>query len=679
MSNVKFNEVLNMSEHSLVVSGFDLRGDDLSNIYFKLHNSLTFLDEICVKDSVVSLISEVSLDCSGSDEFLFPNLTLMYKNDRLSNSYVDISWENYNEGILKIEGLNNSVIIQTLTSSKNKSVEIEDVLVFNLSGDGSLSNPFKIYSCDELNQVRLNLDYYFELKKNINCNGFDFSPIGNSTDKFTGGFFGNKFKIMYLTIDSSAFSGSSIGFDYVGLFGAGDGADVSSLHLENLKIVGTNGDYVGGLFGSVSNSQINNIIVTGSVVGKNNVGGIVGFSSSTNIFDSYFSGSVVGSDFVGGIIGKNLGSVQNSFSIVDLVGNSNFDVIGTGGLFLNNFWLEKSGNPSSSLAGAKIENENSDYFNYKNAPMDVWDSNIWNWDFVGLPNFEFTDEDSDGVKDVLDKLIGEISDIETNLDDIDVDGTSDWVSNDDLILSFSEGGDKFLEIEKDLTIYPFYMEDVVIEIKDDSNDNNILLSGFDLRGNETKTIYFKFKESSSFYDYICIKDEEINSISKVSEECDEDNEYIFENVITMSSSGKKSNEHIDISWENYDDKLLKIEGLNNSAVVQFDKSTSSSSTSSSDSTTSSSTSSNSSSLEILPVLESSDDIVAGVQSATLVEENKVEDVEPVLDTKIISPINEKLILEINESSTFLNESSGFECSLWKCKIPIGAVVLWLIW
>jgi hypothetical protein len=672
MSNVVFNEVLNMSEHSLVVSGFDLDLElgDFSNLFFKLHNSLTFKDEICVKDSKFSLVDEVSVGCLETDEFLFSNLSLMFENDLITNSNIIISWENYSESILKIEGLNNSVVIQTLVKNLNN---LSDLELFNLTGVGSINNPYKIYSCLELDQVRFNLDSYFELMENINCNGFDFLPIGDIENKFTGGFFGNKFKIMYLGIDSSNFNNS----DYVGLFGVGDYVEVSNLYLENLDIE-SEGDFVGGLFGSVSNSNINNVIVSGSISGSDYVGGLVGSSNLSNIYTSYFSGSVSGSDYVGGVVGENLGSIEDSFSVVTLTGDSYVDGIGYGGLFSNNYFFDESDEMEDFFNGVNVSSEN--YFYYLNAPVDSWDLEIWNFDFKSLPNFDFTDEDSDGVKDVIDRLVGDNYDIDTNVDDIVVEGTSDWVEDEELILTFSYDDIIFLEIEKDLSIYPFYMENLVIEIENNSYENSILLNGFDLKGDESKIIYFNFNEDDNFDNSICIRDEEINSISKISDDCDLENEFFFEEVISMEDGELVSIDYINISWENYDDRIIKIEGLNNSAVVQFVKIENYSSSTYSSSSSIFSNSSISSS-RVLPISESDENIVFESKNIDSNQEDSSEKSEPILEIESSPNVDEDLNTDLNETFEDILEenNSNFTCSFWKCKMPVGAVALWLIW
>ncbi|MDZ7723536.1 MAG: GLUG motif-containing protein [candidate division KSB1 bacterium] len=126
--------------------------------------------------------------------------------------------------------------------------------------------------------------------------GAGFSPIGNSTTKFTGYYNGGDHSIDNLFINRPA-------TDYIGLFGYVDGATIKNIGVTNVDISGEY--YVGGLVGYNNNSSaVNNSYSSGSVTGNNRyVGGLVGqnYNSST-ITNSYSSGSVTGSaDYTGGL------------------------------------------------------------------------------------------------------------------------------------------------------------------------------------------------------------------------------------------------------------------------------------------------------------------------------------------------------------------------------------------
>ena len=142
------------------------------------------------------------------------------------------------------------------------------------------------------------------------------TPIGNSSTKFTGNYDGDGYTISNLFIDRSS-------TDLIGLFGYTDGADISDIGIENCDITGNN--TVGGLVGyNYDNSDISNSYSTGSVTGTNDfVGGLVGDNRDSDISNSYSTGDVSGKNYVGGLVGHNFTStVSNSYSTGDITGDS---------------------------------------------------------------------------------------------------------------------------------------------------------------------------------------------------------------------------------------------------------------------------------------------------------------------------------------------------------------------
>ena len=161
------------------------------------------------------------------------------------------------------------------------------------SGD-SEADAYIIYNKDQLNLLaeRVNTgsgdDYaasgysgkYFRLGANItysNTSVWDnttstennYTPIGNSNNKFKGHFDGKEYTVSGIRISASNY--------YNGLFGNLDGATVKNVILSDARIMST-AQYCGGIAGYCSSSTITNCWVKSNVcVGKNNyVGGIVG-------------------------------------------------------------------------------------------------------------------------------------------------------------------------------------------------------------------------------------------------------------------------------------------------------------------------------------------------------------------------------------------------------------------
>ena len=107
------------------------------------------------------------------------------------------------------------------------------------------------------------------------------------------------------------------GTNDVGLFGYATGGIINNVGLLSVKIQGR--EYVGGLVGRNSSSDITNSYATGAVTStRYNVGGLVGFNSGT-ITNSYTMGAVKGVRSVGGLAGFNSDTITNSYATGDAV------------------------------------------------------------------------------------------------------------------------------------------------------------------------------------------------------------------------------------------------------------------------------------------------------------------------------------------------------------------------
>ena len=131
------------------------------------------------------------------------------------------------------------------------------------------------------------------------------TPLGNSTTKFTGSFDGLGHTISNLTINRGA-------TDNVGLFGFTAGASTSDrVTISNLGLLGatvTGRDYSGALVGHAVNTTINNASASGPVTGRAGVGGLIGYAQDVNISQSYAASDVTGTGInVGGLVGRSFG------------------------------------------------------------------------------------------------------------------------------------------------------------------------------------------------------------------------------------------------------------------------------------------------------------------------------------------------------------------------------------
>jgi The GLUG motif len=233
------------------------------------------------------------------------------------------------------------------------------------AGDGSSGNPYQIATLDNLYWLTQNsTDWgdYFIQTADIDADStstwdFDngFSPIGNSTNKFSGSYDGDghtvsNLKIQRFTTSDLGFfgytaSGSVIknlvienadiqGKNYIGVLVGVDSSTISNCY--STGVLG-NGSYIGGLVGSTidnsgltppppppgkallkvttQNSTISNCYSNVSIsngTSQSSCGGLVGYNTLT-ISNCYSTGSVSGSG-TGGLVGTNTGTISNCYS-----------------------------------------------------------------------------------------------------------------------------------------------------------------------------------------------------------------------------------------------------------------------------------------------------------------------------------------------------------------------------
>ena len=137
------------------------------------------------------------------------------------------------------------------------------------------------------------------------------TPIGNSSQPFTGTLDGAGHSVSGIYINSEA--------DYQGLVGyLGSGGALQNLGVKASYIKGRN--RVGGVCGE-DWGTVNNCYNTGNVTGNSQVGGVCGYKQG-NVTNCYNTGNVTGSDAVGGVCGTNNGTVTNCYNTGSVTGSS---------------------------------------------------------------------------------------------------------------------------------------------------------------------------------------------------------------------------------------------------------------------------------------------------------------------------------------------------------------------
>ncbi len=176
-----------------------------------------------------------------------------------------------------------------------------------------------------------------------NWNGYlGFSPIGNSSQPFSGSFYGKGYTISNLTITRPDET-------YVGFVGYADDATLANITLEGVDYSGNR--LVGSLVGYMKNSAIIHCQVSGAVRGKYHTGGLSGSVYNSIIMSSSSAVSVRSravftqgdGKYTGGLVGYLRNStVMTSFSSGIVVATSN-----AGGFLGNATWSDVINNFST--------------------------------------------------------------------------------------------------------------------------------------------------------------------------------------------------------------------------------------------------------------------------------------------------------------------------------------------
>jgi hypothetical protein len=182
----------------------------------------------------------------------------------------------------------------------------------------------EIQTCQQLQDMSHFLSGDYNITNNINCTGFNFTPVGNITNPFIGTLEGNGYNISNLLINISPSN------DFNGLFGYTLSATVNNLTLTNTQIIGN--QFSGPLAGYFRDSTINHVSSENvNIRGGQFSGGLVGYSFDSNFNHTSSSGflTIVSNTNAGGLIGRTDedSNVYNSFSSVN-INTTSRDTIG---------------------------------------------------------------------------------------------------------------------------------------------------------------------------------------------------------------------------------------------------------------------------------------------------------------------------------------------------------------
>jgi hypothetical protein len=192
-----------------------------------------------------------------------------------------------------------------------------------LTGSGTSTSPYLIYTYAQVDSVRNHLTSHFRLMADIDASssetdnsGAGFAPIGSTSKYFRGYLHGGGHVINNLHINRTSSSG-------IGLFGAIlTTAVIDSIGLTNVSILGYS--KACALVAENCYATVKDCYATGSVQSASSdlIGGLVAYNNSGTITGCSFSGSVSGLKYVGGLTGENDGVIKNSSAKGKVSGSS---------------------------------------------------------------------------------------------------------------------------------------------------------------------------------------------------------------------------------------------------------------------------------------------------------------------------------------------------------------------
>ena len=149
------------------------------------------------------------------------------------------------------------------------------------------------------------------------------------------------------------------GYNYIGLFGIVRGSStqystITGLNIENINVKGNN--YVGGLSGYINYAKINEVTLTGTIIGNEktgmNIGGIVGSVTTNNvrINSVIVNANVTGDSNIGGISG---GPFSNNAYVTAIIEGGT--ITGNTNVYATSYWNTSSRSVKTAYVNSKVK------------------------------------------------------------------------------------------------------------------------------------------------------------------------------------------------------------------------------------------------------------------------------------------------------------------------------------
>ena len=309
------------------------------------------------------------------------------KNDIVTDNFI-VKTDDVNDVLLGYDAYNTGAIKDTY-AGKDKTFN-DNVLVNGQKPTEDVKGYMWVEDVNQLQAIDTNLDGNYALRNSIDATATSswngnkgFKQIGTETNNaFTGKFDGLDYNIFGLTINRS-------GENNVGLFGVVNGATINNVTLVGGSITGDS--RVGGIVGIITNnsnnkSKVNNVINTGTINGNagNDVGGLIGSLNNSQLTgNSYNLGAVTSSGHdVGGLVGSASNStigdgtnlvynrldVTGAYNVGGIVGNMEGSTVQN---------AENSGTVTATLYSVDNDGDSNGKYNYHSAQYnDVRSENV---------------------------------------------------------------------------------------------------------------------------------------------------------------------------------------------------------------------------------------------------------------------------------------------------------------
>lgn len=173
------------------------------------------------------------------------------------------------------------------------------------------------------------------------------------------------------------------------------------------------------------------------------------------------------------------------------------------------------------------------------------------------------DIDNDGINDSIDNLIGDENSINTSTINLAIFlGNSRNLSrllNESMKVKFVDNNSPIAEFDFNFSLYKLNLTNLTINKQLANATGSLLFKGLKMPQGATKTLYIDKINTS--INGICIKDDEINLISEIGNNCDSSNEFKIE------CDGTLQNSHL--CTYNSTLNKYKVQGLRHSGIIQF--------------------------------------------------------------------------------------------------------------